>query len=289
MGLGHPRPPQGPLQHHALRRRPLARPLQGHRRAGLRRIVNTSSRRSSRARRASPTTRRARGRHRRPHHLHRALPSPARRHANAICPRARTRMTEDVFAGFQEPADGTLDPLAPSMCRRSSAISPHRRRLVNGQLLVVHGDGRRRRTAEGGGSVRRGEGDVHLAELTDCSPRTTRTTAAERDLRRRRSAGAEAAVAVSARATWVRGPTGGRPPVRALPVPAPCLSAAQAAADSASAAGGGGRAAAPTCSPSTHPRGACRSRWFRLPSVRPRRALLVASVRASDMWEVTPL
>lgn len=44
--------------------------------------------------------------------------------SNAICPRARTRMTEDVFAGFQEPADGTLDALAPSMSPRSWAISP---------------------------------------------------------------------------------------------------------------------------------------------------------------------
>ncbi|WP_369216763.1 SDR family NAD(P)-dependent oxidoreductase, partial [Streptomyces flavofungini] len=33
--------------------------------------------------------------------------------ANVICPRARTRMTEDVFQGFREPAEGQLDPLAP--------------------------------------------------------------------------------------------------------------------------------------------------------------------------------
>lgn len=46
--------------------------------------------------------------------------------ANVICPRARTRMTEDVFAGFQEPADGRLDALAPSTSRRWSAIWPRR-------------------------------------------------------------------------------------------------------------------------------------------------------------------
>ncbi len=32
--------------------------------------------------------------------------------ANAICPRARTRMTEDVFTAFEQPEEG-LDPLAP--------------------------------------------------------------------------------------------------------------------------------------------------------------------------------
>ncbi|MFI6338073.1 3-oxoacyl-ACP reductase [Streptomyces sp. NPDC050535] len=59
--------------------------------------------------------------------------------ANAICPRARTRMTQDVFAGFAEPADG-LDPLAPEHVAPlvGYLVSPAAAR-VNGQLLVVHG------------------------------------------------------------------------------------------------------------------------------------------------------
>ncbi|MFB7242613.1 3-oxoacyl-ACP reductase [Streptomyces populi] len=59
--------------------------------------------------------------------------------ANVICPRARTRMTEDVFAGFGPPDDG-LDPLAPEHVAPlvgylASPAAAH----VNGQLLVVHG------------------------------------------------------------------------------------------------------------------------------------------------------
>ncbi|MEU6381364.1 3-oxoacyl-ACP reductase [Streptomyces sp. NPDC046909] len=59
--------------------------------------------------------------------------------ANAICPRARTRMTEDVFAGF-EPPDAGLDPLAPEHVAPlvGYLASPAAGR-VNGQLLVVHG------------------------------------------------------------------------------------------------------------------------------------------------------
>ncbi|MFE9764731.1 3-oxoacyl-ACP reductase [Streptomyces sp. NPDC005808] len=58
---------------------------------------------------------------------------------NAICPRARTRMTQDVFAGFAEPVDG-LDPLAPEHVAPlvgylASPAAAH----INGQLLVVHG------------------------------------------------------------------------------------------------------------------------------------------------------
>ncbi|MFD3514076.1 3-oxoacyl-ACP reductase [Streptomyces sp. NPDC058657] len=61
--------------------------------------------------------------------------------ANAICPRARTRMTEDVFAGFQEPsAPGLLDPLSPEHVAPlvGYLASPAAAR-ANGQLLVVHG------------------------------------------------------------------------------------------------------------------------------------------------------
>ncbi|MFI9758138.1 3-oxoacyl-ACP reductase [Streptomyces sp. NPDC051963] len=59
--------------------------------------------------------------------------------ANAICPRARTRMTEDVFAGFGQPDTG-LDPLAPEHVAPlvGYLASPAAAR-VNGQLLVVHG------------------------------------------------------------------------------------------------------------------------------------------------------
>ncbi|MPY49618.1 3-oxoacyl-ACP reductase [Streptomyces acidicola] len=69
--------------------------------------------------------------------------------ANAICPRARTRMTADVFAdvfaGVEQPGDagadgGGLDPLAPEHVAPlvgylASPAAAH----VNGQLLVVHG------------------------------------------------------------------------------------------------------------------------------------------------------
>ncbi|MFJ7491672.1 3-oxoacyl-ACP reductase [Streptomyces sp. NPDC097727] len=60
--------------------------------------------------------------------------------ANAICPRARTRMTEDVFAGFQEPADGRLDALAPEhVSPLVGYLASPAAAKVNGQLLVVHG------------------------------------------------------------------------------------------------------------------------------------------------------
>jgi 3-oxoacyl-[acyl-carrier protein] reductase len=64
--------------------------------------------------------------------------------ANVICPRARTRMTEDVFAnlpGATTDGDGTgLDPLAPEHVAPlvGYLASPAAAR-VNGQLLVVHG------------------------------------------------------------------------------------------------------------------------------------------------------
>ena len=59
--------------------------------------------------------------------------------ANAICPRARTRMTEDVFAGFEQPVEG-LDPLAPEHVAPlvGYLASPAAAR-ANGQLFVVHG------------------------------------------------------------------------------------------------------------------------------------------------------
>jgi NAD(P)-dependent dehydrogenase (short-subunit alcohol dehydrogenase family) len=60
--------------------------------------------------------------------------------ANVICPRARTRMTQDVFAGFAEPADGGLDPLAPEhVSPLVGYLASPAAAKVNGQLLVVHG------------------------------------------------------------------------------------------------------------------------------------------------------
>ncbi|MEU8968779.1 3-oxoacyl-ACP reductase [Streptomyces monashensis] len=59
--------------------------------------------------------------------------------ANAICPRARTRMTEDVFAGFRQPAEG-LDPLAPEhVAPLVGYLAAPAAAGINGQLLVVHG------------------------------------------------------------------------------------------------------------------------------------------------------
>ncbi|MFF8604940.1 3-oxoacyl-ACP reductase [Streptomyces sp. NPDC015346] len=61
--------------------------------------------------------------------------------ANVICPRARTRMTEDVFAGFAEPAsEAELDPLSPEhVAPLVGYLASPAAGGVNGQLLVVHG------------------------------------------------------------------------------------------------------------------------------------------------------
>ncbi|MGA5037933.1 3-oxoacyl-ACP reductase [Streptomyces capoamus] len=59
--------------------------------------------------------------------------------ANVICPRARTRMTEDVFAGLRQPEEG-LDPLAPEhVAPLVGYLAAPAAAGVNGQLLVVHG------------------------------------------------------------------------------------------------------------------------------------------------------
>ncbi|KUL40527.1 3-oxoacyl-ACP reductase [Streptomyces regalis] len=59
--------------------------------------------------------------------------------ANAICPRARTRMTEDVFAGLDQPENG-LDPLAPEhVAPLVGYLAAPAAARINGQLLVVHG------------------------------------------------------------------------------------------------------------------------------------------------------
>ncbi|MFI1352489.1 3-oxoacyl-ACP reductase [Streptomyces sp. NPDC020898] len=59
--------------------------------------------------------------------------------ANAICPRARTRMTEDVFTVFERP-EGGLDPLAPEhVAPLVGYLAAPAAERINGQLLVVHG------------------------------------------------------------------------------------------------------------------------------------------------------
>jgi NAD(P)-dependent dehydrogenase (short-subunit alcohol dehydrogenase family) len=60
--------------------------------------------------------------------------------SNVICPRARTRMTEDVFTGAMGAPGEGLDPLAPEHVSPlvGYLASPAASR-VNGQLFVVHG------------------------------------------------------------------------------------------------------------------------------------------------------
>ncbi|MFF9587068.1 SDR family oxidoreductase [Streptomyces achromogenes] len=59
--------------------------------------------------------------------------------ANVICPRARTRMTEGVFAGFGRPEEG-LDPLAPEhVAPLVGYLASPAAAGVNGRLFVVHG------------------------------------------------------------------------------------------------------------------------------------------------------
>ncbi|GAA2087373.1 3-oxoacyl-ACP reductase [Streptomyces albiaxialis] len=59
--------------------------------------------------------------------------------ANAICPRARTRMTEDVFQGFAAPEEGP-DPLAPEhVAPLVGYLAGPEAERITGQLFVVHG------------------------------------------------------------------------------------------------------------------------------------------------------
>ncbi|MCV7314418.1 3-oxoacyl-ACP reductase [Mycolicibacillus parakoreensis] len=58
--------------------------------------------------------------------------------ANAICPRARTAMTADVFGAA--PADGEVDPLAPEhVVTLVRFLSSPAAEAVNGQVFIVYG------------------------------------------------------------------------------------------------------------------------------------------------------
>ncbi|GGW30557.1 3-oxoacyl-ACP reductase [Streptomyces xantholiticus] len=60
--------------------------------------------------------------------------------ANVICPRARTKMTKDVFAGFPQPGEGAVDPLSPDhVAPLVGYLASPAAASVNGRLLVVHG------------------------------------------------------------------------------------------------------------------------------------------------------
>ncbi|MBC3842209.1 3-oxoacyl-ACP reductase [Streptacidiphilus sp. 4-A2] len=60
--------------------------------------------------------------------------------SNAICPRARTRMTEDVFTGSMGAPEQGIDPLAPEhVSPLVGYLASRRAGQVNGQLFVVHG------------------------------------------------------------------------------------------------------------------------------------------------------
>ena len=60
--------------------------------------------------------------------------------ANAICPRARTAMTADVFGAAPELDDGEIDPLSPEhVVTLVNFLASPAAEEVNGQLFVVYG------------------------------------------------------------------------------------------------------------------------------------------------------
>lgn len=60
--------------------------------------------------------------------------------ANAICPRARTAMTADVFGAAPEIAEGGIDPLSPEhVVSLVKFLSSPAAAEVNGQVFIVYG------------------------------------------------------------------------------------------------------------------------------------------------------
>jgi NAD(P)-dependent dehydrogenase (short-subunit alcohol dehydrogenase family) len=60
--------------------------------------------------------------------------------ANAICPRARTAMTADVFGEAPETGDGEIDPLSPEhVVTLVRFLASPASSAVNGQVFVVYG------------------------------------------------------------------------------------------------------------------------------------------------------
>ena len=60
--------------------------------------------------------------------------------ANAICPRARTAMTADVFGDAPELADGEIDPLSPEhVVTLVRFLASPAAEAVNGQVFIVYG------------------------------------------------------------------------------------------------------------------------------------------------------
>ena len=108
--------------------------------------------------------------------------------ANAICPRARTRMTEDVFAGIEQPSGPASTRSPPNTSPRSSAIWPHPRppTSTGSSSWCTAGWSP---SSNGRGSPRSSTASRTPSPTTSWRPssaRTTRSGRADRRLRRRR-------------------------------------------------------------------------------------------------------
>ena len=119
LGRRHPGPPEGPLRHRPLRRRLLAEPGQGRR--GRSAVASSTPRRSpgSSGTPARPTTGRPRPASPR---MTIVLARELERYGvtvNAISPRARTRMTEDLFGEMAKAGRASSTPSGPRTSLRS--------------------------------------------------------------------------------------------------------------------------------------------------------------------------